>query len=219
MRGRERGNIERVRQWRCCAFRSPPFSKRSPPGEGRIVTRGVRHAQRLLDVEVMMLEIKWRCALRYPLASRPCPPKGPPRYRESPSRCRCSLLRAPVSPAPWSVPTGGPPRRRRSAITTQLAPRLPAAVGSAASEVMMLGSGEFVMLLLRCCLLLMLWLLMLLLLLRPRGRTGARPMRASSPSVGANSIISSRRNVLLGCTECAVRALSEKVRGGCVHSL
>ena len=47
-------------------------------------------------------------------------------------------------------------------------------VGSAASEVMMLGSGEFVMLLLRCCLLLMLWLLVLLLLLRPRGRTGAR---------------------------------------------
>ena len=44
----------------------------------------------------------------------------------------------------------------------------------------MLGSGEFVMLLLRCCLLLMLWVLMLLLLLlRPRGRTGARPMRAS----------------------------------------
>ena len=83
----------------------------------------------------------------------------------------------------------------------------------------MLGSGEFVMLLLRCCLLLMLWLLMLLLLLRPRGRTGARPMRASSPRLGENSIISSRRNVLLGCTECAVRALSEKVRGGCVHSL
>ena len=83
----------------------------------------------------------------------------------------------------------------------------------------MLGSGEFVMLLLRCCLPLMRWLLVLLLLLRPRGRTGARPMRASSPSVGANSIISSRRNVLLGCTECAVRALSEKVRGGCVHSL
>ena len=25
--------------------------------------------------------------------------------------------------------------------------------------------------------------------------------------------------VLLGCTECAVRALSEKVRGGCVNSL
>ena len=98
-----------------------------------------------------------------------------------------------------------------STITTQLAPRLPAAVGSTASEVMMLGSGEFVMLLLRCCLLLMRWLLVLLLLLLwPRGRTGARPMRASSPSVGANSIISSRRNVLLGCTECAVRALSEK---------
>ena len=52
------------------------------------------------------------------------------------------------------------------------------------------------MLLLRCCLLLMLWLLLLLLLLRPRGRTGARPMRTSSPSVGADSIISSRRNVL-----------------------
>ena len=76
------------------------------------------------------------------------------------------------------------------------------------------------MLLLRCCLLLMLWLLMLLLLLlRPRGRTGARPMRASSPSLGEDSIISPLRNVLLGCTECAVRALSEKVRGGCVHSL
>ena len=60
----------------------------------------------------------------------------------------------------------------------------------------MLGSGEFVMLLLRCCLLLMLWWLMLLLLLRPRGRTGARPMRASSPSLGENSIISSLRNVL-----------------------
>ena len=70
------------------------------------------------------------------------------------------------------------------------------AVGSAASEVMMLGSGEFVMLLLRCCLLLMLWWLMLLLLLRPRGRTGARPMRASSPRLGENSIISSLRNVL-----------------------
>ena len=111
------------------------------------------------------------------------------------------------------------PRRSRVVVTTQLAPRLPAAVGSAASEIMMLGSGEFVMLLLRCCLLLMLWLLMLLLLLRPRGRTGARPMRASSPGLGANSIVSSRRNVLLGCTECAGRALSEKVRGGCVHSL
>ena len=60
----------------------------------------------------------------------------------------------------------------------------------------MLGSGEFVMLLLRCCLLLMLWLLVLLLLLRPRGRTGARPMRASSPSLGENSIISSLRKVL-----------------------
>ena len=61
----------------------------------------------------------------------------------------------------------------------------------------MLGSGEFVMLLLRCCLLLMLWwLMLLLLLLRPRGRTGARPMRTSSPSVGENAIISSLRNVL-----------------------
>ena len=146
-------------------------------------------------------------------------PLGAPRNMVPPSRCRCSLLRVLISPAPWLCPPKGPPRRRRSIVTTQLAPRLPAAVGSAASEVMMLGSGEFVMLLLRCCLLLMLWLLMLLLLLRPRGRTGARPMRASSPSVGANSIISSRRNVLLGCTECAVRALSEKVRGGCVHSL
>ena len=60
----------------------------------------------------------------------------------------------------------------------------------------MLGSGEFVMLLRRGCLLLMLWLLLLLLLLRPRGRTGARPMRTSSPSVGENAIISSLRNVL-----------------------
>ena len=61
----------------------------------------------------------------------------------------------------------------------------------------MLGSGEFVMLLLlRCCLLLMLWWLLLLLLLRPRGRTIARPMRASSPRLGENSIISSLRNVL-----------------------
>ena len=120
-------------------------------------------------------------------------------------------LRAPVSPRPLAVT----PERAASAPQVNRHDT----VGSAASEVMMLGSGEFVMLLLRCCLLLMLWLLMLLLLLRPRGRTGARPMRASSPSVGANSIISSRRNVLLGCTECAVRALSEKVRGGCVHSL
>ena len=56
--GEREGNIERVRQWRCCAFRSPPFSKRSPPGEGRIVTGGARPAQqRLLDVEVMMLVI------------------------------------------------------------------------------------------------------------------------------------------------------------------
>ena len=105
---------------------------------------------------------------------------------------RCAL-RCPLSHV--RVLLGGR-RVTGSAITTQLAPRLPAAVGSAASEIMMLGSGEFVVLLLRCCLLLMLWWLMLLLLLRPRGRTGARPMRASSPSVGANSIISSRRNVL-----------------------
>ena len=38
----------------------------------------------------MLLEINWRCALRYPLVSRSCPPKGPPRHREPPSRCRCS---------------------------------------------------------------------------------------------------------------------------------
>ena len=56
--GEREENIERVRQWRCCAFRSPPFSERNPPGEGRIVTGGVRPAQqRLLDVEVMMLVI------------------------------------------------------------------------------------------------------------------------------------------------------------------
>ena len=69
MRGEREGNIERVRQWRCCAFRSPPFSARNPPGEGRIVTRGVHHAQhRLLDVEVMMLVIKM--ALRAPVSPR-----------------------------------------------------------------------------------------------------------------------------------------------------
>ena len=66
--GEREGNIERVRQWRCCAFRSPPFSERNPPGEGRIVTRGVRHAQILLDVEVMMLVINM--ALRAPVSPR-----------------------------------------------------------------------------------------------------------------------------------------------------
>ena len=50
IRGGREGSIERVRQWRRCACRSPPFSARNPPGEGRIVTRGVRHAQhRLLN--------------------------------------------------------------------------------------------------------------------------------------------------------------------------
>ena len=82
---------------------------------------------------------------------------------------RCAL-RCPLSHV--RVLLGGR-RVTGSAITTQWAPRLPAAVGSAASEIMMLGSGKFVMLLLRCCLLLMRWLLVLLLLLRPRGRTGA----------------------------------------------
>ena len=139
-----------------------------------------------------MLVINWRCALRCPL-----------------SHVRVLL---------------GGRRVTGSAITTQWAPRLPAAVGSAASEVMMLGSGEFVMLLLRCCLLLMRWLLMLLLLLRPRGRTGARPMRAQCEGVlpgfgGELDRFVPAKCVLLGCTECAVRALSEKVRGGCVHSL
>ena len=104
-------------------------------------------------------------------------------------------LRAPVSPRLLAVTPERAAASQRVAVTTQLAPRLPAAVGSAASEVMMLGSGEFVMLLLRCCLLLMLWWLMLLLLLRPRGRTGARPMRASSPSFGANSIIYPKQHV------------------------
>ena len=90
MRGEREGNIERVRQWRCCAFRSPPSSALALPEEGRTVTRGVHHAQhRLLDVEVMMLVI---LALRAPVSPRimAWPPRGPPRYRESPSRCRCS---------------------------------------------------------------------------------------------------------------------------------
>ena len=188
IRGGREGSIERVRQWRCCACRPPPSSERIPPGEGRIVTRGVRHAQhRLLNFR------------GYDARNNGAARSG------FPSSLGCD------------------PRKGRLVTESRLrvagAPRLPAAVGSAASEVMMLGSGEFLMLLRRCCLLLMLWLLMLLLLLRPRGRTVARPMRASSPRLGENSIVSSRRNVLLGCTECAVRALSEKVRGGCVHSL
>ena len=29
--GEREGNIERVRQWRCCAFRSPPYPERSLP--------------------------------------------------------------------------------------------------------------------------------------------------------------------------------------------
>ena len=29
--GEREGNIERVRQWRCCAFRSPPYSARNLP--------------------------------------------------------------------------------------------------------------------------------------------------------------------------------------------
>jgi hypothetical protein len=37
--GEREGNIERG---------APPFSERNPPGEGRIVTRGVRHAQQRL---------------------------------------------------------------------------------------------------------------------------------------------------------------------------
>ena len=47
------------------------------PGEGRIETGGVHHAQhRLLYFEVMPLEINWRCALRYPLASWHGPREG-----------------------------------------------------------------------------------------------------------------------------------------------
>ena len=166
-----------------------------------------------------MLEIN--VALRAPVSPRTH--GRVPRKGRLGTESRLRVAGAPRCVLRYPSRHGRVPRKGRRVTESRLrvagAPRLPAAVGSAASEVMMLGSGEFVMLLLRCCLLLMLWLLMLLLLLRPRGRTGARPMRASSPSVGANSIISSRRNVLLGCTECAVRALSEKVRGGCVHSL
>ena len=161
------------------------------------------------------------------------PRKGRLGAAGSPSRCRCSSLRAPVSPVPRSCPPGRPPRywfRHHDTVgsTATCCCCLRCVRGydariwricDAAAALLFAADGVVVMLLLRCCLLLMLWWLMLLLLLRPRGRTGARPMRASSPSVGANSIISSRRNVLLGCTECAVRALSEKVRGGCVHSL
>ena len=175
--GEREGNIERVLY----------IPRVTSPGEGRIVTRGARHAQTIV------------------------------RRRGYDARDNGAAR----SGFPSSLGCG--PRKGRLVTESRLrvagAPRLPAAVDSAASEVMMLGSGEFVMLLLRCCLLLMLWLLVLLLLLRPRGRTSARPMRASSPRLGENSVISSRRNVLLGCTECAVRALSEKVRGDCVHSL
>ena len=56
--GEREGNIERGR---------PLTPSVASPGEGRIETGGVHHAQhRLLDVEVMMLVINWRCALRYP---------------------------------------------------------------------------------------------------------------------------------------------------------
>ena len=132
---------------------------------------------------------------------------------------RLLALRAPVSLALMACP----PKRGRLGTESRRrvagAPRLPAAVGSAASEVMMLGSGEFVMLLPRCCLLLMLWSAAAAAL-----RSGRRPTdEGVLPGFGGELDrfvpSSSRRNVLLGCTECAVRALSEKVRGGCVHSL
>ena len=117
MRGEREGNIERVRQNGAARSGRPLTLSVTSPGEGRIEAGGVHHAQhRLLDVEVMMLVINWRCALRCPL-----------------SHVRVLL---------------GGRRVTGSAITTQLAPRLPAAGGSTAAEIMMLGSGEFVMLLL-----------------------------------------------------------------------
>ena len=63
--------------WRC-ALRYPLVAWHSPR-KGRLVTES-----RLRVAGAP------RCALRYPLASRSCPPEGPPRHRESPSRCRCS---------------------------------------------------------------------------------------------------------------------------------
>ena len=68
MRGEREGNIERVRHMALLRVPVAPFFRACPPGEGRTVTRGVHHAQhRLLDVEVMMLEIM---ALRAPVS--PC---------------------------------------------------------------------------------------------------------------------------------------------------
>ena len=54
IRGEREGSIERVRQLRIPVA---PFFRACPPGEGRTVTRGVRHAQqRLLNFEVRMLD-------------------------------------------------------------------------------------------------------------------------------------------------------------------
>ena len=91
------------------------------------------------------------------------PRKGRLGAAGSPSRCRCSSLRAPVSPIPWLFPWGrlGNLVHRHDT------------VGSTATCCCWLRCvrgydaricGEFVVVLLRCCLLLMLWLLMLLLL-------------------------------------------------------
>ena len=76
--GEREGNIERVRQNGVAARSGRPLLLSvASRGEGRIDTGGVRHAQhRLLNFEVRMLDIKWRCALRYPLASWHSPRKG-----------------------------------------------------------------------------------------------------------------------------------------------
>ena len=156
--GEREGNIERVRQNGVAARSGRPLLLGvTSPGEGRIDTGGVRPAQHRL-LYFRGYDARDNGAARSgtpPLIPSVTSPGGRPHRNQVglPSRCRCSLLRVLISPAPWLCPPKGPPRRRRSIVTTQLAPRLPAAVGSAASEIMMLGSGEFVMLLLRCCLL------------------------------------------------------------------
>ena len=54
IRGEREGSIERVRQLRIPVA---PFFRACPPGGGRTVTGGVRHAQqRLLNFEVRMLD-------------------------------------------------------------------------------------------------------------------------------------------------------------------
>ena len=80
----------------------------------------------------------------------------------------------------------------------------------------MLGSGEFVMLLLVLFAADVVGVDAAAALLRLV--VGRAPDRWRRPPRGGGNPTAIWRNVLLGCTECAVRALSKRC-GGCVHSL